>query len=181
MIIEGGSRADAQGLASHLLKDENERIRIMDIRGCFFDTLASALQEMEEQALVTKCTNPLYHAHIDWPRDEILNEGQKLHAVDVLEKALGFTDQPRVIVEHIKKGREHLHIVWSRIDLENERALSDSHNYRNHELAARQLEREFGHARVQGAHVEREGVERPERGYEKWEFQQGKLLGVDPR
>ena len=42
-------------------------------------------------------------------------------------------------------------------------AISDSHNYRKHEQVARDLERAFGHERVQGAHIEREGKQRPTR------------------
>jgi hypothetical protein len=52
------------------------------------------------------------------------------------------------VVVHEKEGREHCHIVWSRIDLDKMRTISDSHNYRTHEIVARDLEREFGHARV---------------------------------
>ncbi len=182
MIIEGGSRSNGYALASHLRKPENERVAILEFRHCFFDTLPSALKEMEEQAILTKCTKPLYHAHIDWRANEQLTREQQLHAVDVLEEKLGFTGQPRVVVQHVKHGREHVHIVWSRIDLEHNRALSDSHNYRKHEQAARQLEKEFAHARVQGVHVERNGQERPERGFEKWQFEQAKQSqGPDPR
>ena len=56
--------------------------------------------------------------------------------------------------------------------------MRDSHNYRKHELVARELEREFGHDRVQGVHVEREGQERPERTPPKWVMQQGERLGA---
>ena len=47
--------------------------------------------------------------------------------------------------------------MWSRADLDHMRAIRCDHNYRTHELVARELEREFGHARVQGVHVERDG------------------------
>ena len=67
------------------------------------------------------------------------------------------------MVVHEKKDREHFHIVWSRIDLDTMRTISDSHNYRKHEIVARELERDFGHERVQGAHIERDGKPRPER------------------
>jgi hypothetical protein len=85
------------------------------------------------------------------------------------------------VVQHVKDGREHVHVVWSRIDLENNRAIPDSHNYRKHEEVARELEREFGHARVQGAHVEREGKERPARTPSREEMQQAGRTGLDPK
>jgi hypothetical protein len=42
-------------------------------------------------------------------------------------------------------------------ELEHMRAIRCDHNFRTHKLVARELEREFGHARVQGVHVERDG------------------------
>jgi hypothetical protein len=46
---------------------------------------------------------------------------------------------------------------------------------------ARELEREFGHKRVQGAHVEREGVERPARTPSHAEMQQAERTGLTPQ
>ena len=118
---------------------------------------------MEAVAAGTRTTKPFYHASINTRADERLTDEQRMHAIDRLEAELGLSGQPRVVVVHQKDGREHCHIVWSRIDLDRMRAISDSHNYRKHEQVARELEREFGHERVQGAHVERDGKERPER------------------
>jgi hypothetical protein len=36
---------------------------------------------------------------------------------------LGLKDQPRAVVFHVKEGREHCHVVWSRIDAEHRRAV----------------------------------------------------------
>src|ERR1700731_1809333 len=104
-----------------------------------------------------------------------------LQAIDRLEEALGLTGQSRVVVVHEKEGREHCHVVWSRIDLERMAAISDSHNYRKHEEVARTLEREFGHERVQGAHVEREGKERPKRTPSHAEMLQAERTGLSPK
>ncbi len=102
--------------------------------------------------------------------------------MDRLEKELGLTGQPRVVVVHEKNdGREHCHVVWSRIDLDKMRVISDSHNFRKHELVARELEREFGHERVQGAHIERDGKARPPRTPSHKEIQQGARTGVSPK
>src|ERR1700731_1692342 len=104
-----------------------------------------------------------------------------LQAIDKLEAALGLTGQPRVVVVHEKEGREHCHIVWSRIDLDRMAAHSDSHNYRKHEEVARALEREFGLERVQGAHVERDGKPRPDRTPSHREMLQAERTGVSPQ
>jgi hypothetical protein len=52
-------------------------------------------------------------------------------------------------VMHEYKGREHLHLVHSRID-ENGKAISDSWNYLHHEKAAREIEAELGLEPTQG-------------------------------
>jgi hypothetical protein len=73
-----------------------------------------------------------------------------------------------------------VHVVWSRIDLDKMTAISDSHNFRRHEIVARELEREFGHARVQGVHVERDGQPRPDRTPSHAEMQQAERSRVTP-
>ena len=182
MIVNGGSRADAQSLATHLLNQtKNERVAVLDVRGCLSTDLRGALVEMEESAEATRCRKPLYHANIDPDRKVRMTAAQWHRSIDALEEKLGLQDHPRAVVMHVKHGREHIHVVWNRIDLETMRAARDSHNYRKHELVARDLEREFGHERVQGAHIEREGKPRPERTAPKWAMQQGERLKIDPR
>jgi len=53
-----------------------------------------------------------------------------------------------------KAGRAHLHVVWSRIDA-HMRVISDSHNYRRHELVAHTLDRAFHHAPCAGVDPDR--------------------------
>ena len=179
MIIKGVSCAGAGRLATHLLRtDTNERAEVKEIRGVAAENLRGALKEMEAVAAGAQTTKPFYHASINTRADERLTDEQRKIAIDRLESALGLTGQPRVVVVHEKEGREHCHVVWSRIDLNRMAAISDSHNYRKHELVARQLEREFGHARVQGAHVERDGKERPERTPSHSEMLQAKRTGI---
>ena len=43
------------------------------------------------------------------------------------------------------------------------------------------LEQEFGHARIQGAHVDRDGVDRPQRTPPDWAMQQAVKSGIQPR
>ena len=182
MIIKGGTRAGGADLGVHLNRtDTNERVRLLELRGVAGVNLDQALREMEAFGAGTRCKSPLYHANIDPRADERLTPEQWGRAVDALEAKLGFTGQPRALVQHVKEGREHVHVVWSRIDIERNRAIPDSHNYRKHEEVARALEREFGHERVQGAHVEREGKERPARTPSHAEMQQAERSGLDPK
>ena len=145
--------------------------------------LRGALPEMEAVASACpNCKKPLYQASINTQAHERMSDEQRMKAVDRLEKEFGLIGQPRVVVVHEKNdGREHCHVVWSRIDLDKMRAISDSHNFRKHEIVARELEREFGHEQVQGAHIERDGKPRPPRTPSHKEIQQGARTGVSPK
>jgi hypothetical protein len=179
MIIKGKSRAGPQQLATHLGNAEkNERVSLIETRGTVAQDLRGALVEMDAYAVGTRCERSLYHAAISPEPPHRLTDEQRSEAVDALETKLGLDGHARVVVMHEKLGRQHIHVVWSRIDLEKMRSVSDSHNYRKHEEVARDLERRFGHDRVQGAHHEREGVERPDRTPSRAELQQQERTGI---
>jgi hypothetical protein len=181
VIIKGTSCAGARRLAVHLTRtDTNERAEVKEIRGVVAQDLMGALREMEGVASGARTNKPFYHGSINTRADERLTDEQRAYAIDKLEASLGLTGQARVVVVHEKEGREHCHIVWSRIDLDRMAAISDSHNYRKHEQVARALEKEFGHERVQGAHVERDGKERPDRTPSHSEMLQADRTGVSP-
>jgi len=179
VIVKGTSCAGAGRLATHLTRtDTNERAELKDIRGVAAEDLLGALREMEAVAAGARTSKPFYHGSINTRADERLTDEQRAYAIDKLEASLGLTGQARVVVVHEKEGREHCHIVWSRIDLDRMAAISDSHNYRKHEEVARALEREFGLERVQGAHVERDGKDRPERTPSHREMLQAERTGL---
>jgi hypothetical protein len=185
MVIKGGSIWGAARFAAHLQRTDTNEIRneVIEMRDVAATDLRGTLCEME--AIASACPNckkPLYQASINTQAHERMSDEQRMKAVDRLEKELGLTGQPRVVVVHEKNdGREHCHVVWSRIDLDKMRAISDSHNFRKHEIVARELEREFGHERVQGAHIERDGKPRPPRTPSHKEIQQGARTGVSPK
>lgn len=182
MIIKGGATSGAWRVAAHLLRtDQNERAEVKELRGVMGGNLRDALCGMETAGLCSRTTRPLYHASINPRASEFMTEAQWMQAVDKLESALGLTGQPRAIIEHVKDGRAHRHVVWSRIDLARGRAIRMDHNFRTHEVVARQLEREFGFERVQGAHVEREGRRRPDRTPSHDEMQQAARSGIHPK
>lgn len=181
MVINGGSRSGWRFFARHLMNAEaNERVRVADIRGVAAKTCREALREMDFLASGSRVKNGLYHANLNPRADEHLTSAQWEQATDLLEKNLGLDGQPRIVVEHVKDGRTHRHVVWSRIDAGKMTARPDGHNYARHEQTARELERLFGHARVQGAHVER-GGKRPARRPQSWESFRGQGSGLTPQ
>jgi hypothetical protein len=178
MIIKGHARGRFQQLAAHLLKTkENERVNLYESRGTLSQSVEGALAEMEAQGAHGRSKKPLYHASISPALDRPLNEAQLLTAVNLLEAKLGLSGQPRIVVTHRKHGREHAHVVWSRIDRSG-KAISDGWNYALHEEAARELEQMFGHDAVQGAHRRGTDAPRPNRTPKEYELRQEARSGL---
>lgn len=181
MIIKGKSRGRSTQLARHLLNaGENEDIRLYECRGTVAQHPEGALAEMEAQGKLGRSKHPLYHASISPDPGQPMTDKQFAVAVDLLEAKLGFAGQPRIIIFHRKLGREHAHVVWSRIDRSG-KAISDSWNYARHEEAARELERRFGHAQVEGAHVRASDSPRPQRTPKEYDLRQAARSGIDPK
>ncbi|HBN22563.1 MAG TPA: relaxase [Holosporales bacterium] len=140
MILKGSSRANGTDLASHLSnKYDNEIVDIAEVRGTISNDLHGAFSEYEAVASGTKCTKPFYSLSIN-PSDPITRK-QYFEAINHIEKRLGLLDQPRTVVFHIKNGREHAHVIWSRIRAENMKAIHISHDH----LKLRTLARELAH------------------------------------
>lgn len=134
MILKGSQRANGADLAVHLLNAyDNERIEVAEVHGTVADDLYGAFAEFEAVAAGTRATKPLYSLSINPP--EKLTREQYAEAIDMIEKRLGLTGQPRAIVFHHKTDkdgqvREHCHVVWSRIDAEKMRAIHMAHDHR---------------------------------------------------
>jgi len=182
MIINGGSRRNAQFFAKHLANaEENERVTLCEIRNLAAVNIAEAFREMEAIAMGTRCENYFYHANINPLSKETLTQQQWNRAVDLLEEKLCLTGHARFIVEHQKKGRVHRHAVWLRIDVNRMRAVEMTDDYERHQATARQLEQEFGLS--QGKSVlgsEKLKGERPARRPKPWETFRGHKSGLDP-
>lgn len=162
MIIKGGSRAGPQQLAAHLLRaDTNERVDILEIDSAV-DDLAATFRDWQTLSEGTRGTKGLYHVNIDPDARYDMTPAQWAEAVAVLEKELGLDGQPRAVVLHEKKGRQHIHIVWARTDLETMTMRSDSNNYLAHERASQKLELTFGHEPVPGKHAKRDRSKQPD-------------------
>lgn len=129
MILKASQRGSGLQLARHLLRtDENEHVDIYELRGFVAEhSLANAFQEIIAIAKGTRCIQPFFSLSINPPEDEIVPIKVFEDAVVQIEKTLGLSDQPRAIVFHEKEGRRHAHVVWSRIDAENMKAINLPH------------------------------------------------------
>lgn len=164
MIVKGGSRCNVAFFARHLLRtDHNDQVSVVEIRDLAAPDVRGVLREMADIASGTRVKNFLYHASLNPRDDEQLTPEQWHQATDILERHLGLTGQPRVVVEHAKEGRTHRHIIWSRIEADSLHAISDALTYRKHEQAAREIEQRLAHAPVASVLVKDRGTPRPPR------------------
>jgi hypothetical protein len=144
LILKGSQRGGGDDLASHLMNlYDNDAMELAEVRGTLAGDLHGALAEFEAHAAGTRCKEPLYSLSIN--PSEPITRAQYLAAVARIEDRLGLTGQPRAIVFHVKEGREHCHVVWSRIDTKNMRAVQLSHDHQKLRVAAQELARDFGH------------------------------------
>ncbi len=145
MIIKGNPAGSVKFWAKHLLRDDtNEIAEVKEIRGLLSEDLPSALREMQAVASGSRCHgNFMYQANINPQADEHLTDEQWKEAVDTLERNLGLEDHQRIVVEHIKNGRQHYHIIWNRVDVYTMRVADMGGNWPIHEATARELESKF--------------------------------------
>lgn len=143
MILKGSQRANGADLAIHLMNGfDNESIEIAEVYGTVAGDLYGAFAEFEAVSRGTKASEYLYSLSISPPKP--LTREQYFEAIQAIETRLGLTDQPRAVVFHVKEGREHCHVVWSRIDIENMRAIHMSHDHSRLMDMACELARKYG-------------------------------------
>lgn len=126
MIPFASQRGGGQDLATHLLNEyDNELAALDQLRGAVASDLHGAFKEWEVLArTLTRCEKYLYSLSINPdPRQGQLTHEQFMDYIGRTEEALGLTGQPRAVVFHTKYGREHCHVVWSRIDAMEKKAV----------------------------------------------------------
>ena len=144
MIIKARCRGFAKQLGEYLRDPKNERVTVLEAGAS--GKMESSLRDMERigNALTTS-EKPLYHACLRAAPGEYLTPEQWQYSVDKLGQALKLDQQDRVIVLHtLKDGSTHAHAVWSRVDVENERVISNSWDAIHWHKTARILEKELG-------------------------------------
>jgi len=183
MILVGNQRGGAKDLAQHLLKDENERVQVHELRGFVADDLHGALKEAYAVSRGTRCKQFLFSLSLNPPKDAAVPNAAFEKAIEQAESKLGLAGQPRAIVFHDKHGsdghlRRHAHVVWSRIDIGQMKAIPLSHSRRKLQDVARDLYLEHGWKMPRGLAV---SGQRDPRNFTLEEWQQAKRIEADPR
>ena len=160
MIVYGSQRGNGQDLATHLQNaEDNEYVEVVELRGSVADDLHGFFAEIEAQAAaMTNCSNYLYSlsenadpAQGPMPRELYLEYANRA------EEALGLSGQARAIVCHIKEdrngvGREHYHVAWSRIDVQEMKAIPIAFDRYKLMAVTRQFARDYDIKLAPGYH-----------------------------
>lgn len=147
MIPKASQRGGGQDLATHLLNAfDNEYVELADVRGAVAHDLHGAFAEWEAiGTALTKSRNYLYSLSINPDhRQGALTREQYADYADRVEQALGLSGQPRAMVFHIKDGREHCHVVWSRIDAQAGKAIHMAFDHQKLMMVTREFARDHG-------------------------------------
>jgi hypothetical protein len=147
MILKGNQRGNGQKLATQLLNaDNNQRIEILELRGSVAQDLHGAFEEWSACAMGTQCRKYLYSLSINPdPRQDGLTRAQYSDLIERTGKELGLSDQPRAVVLHVQNdGRQHCHVVWSRIDTDNMKAVHIAYDRLKLRTIAQEFARHHG-------------------------------------
>lgn len=174
MILNGNQRGGAKDLALHLMKAENERVEVHELRGVMSRDLMGALNEMYAISRATRCQQFLYSLSLNPPKGADVSIEDFEQAIAKAEERLGLVGQPRAVVFHEKHGRRHCHVVWSRIDLETLTARQMSYDREKLTALSRELFREFGWEMPRGL---QERGEHDPTNYSHAEHQQAQRIG----
>ena len=125
MIMVGSQRGGAGNLAVHLMNAmDNDHVLVVEMRGFMANNLHGALDETRAIAQGTRCSQFMFSLSVNPPKDGKAGIEALLDAAEKAEQRLGLQGQPRAIVSHEKDGRRHIHIVWSRIDVDQMKAIN---------------------------------------------------------
>ncbi len=125
MLFVGNARGGANCLANHLMNTrDNDLVTLAELRSFASDTLHEAFKEIYAISRGTKCRKYLYSLSINPPAHRNVSTEDFEQAIAEVEDRLGFKGHSRAIVYHEKANRRHCHVVWSRINPQEMKAVS---------------------------------------------------------
>jgi len=183
MIMVGNSRGNGQNLARHLLSPDNERVSVHAVDGFMSDDLHGAFKEAEAISKGTRCKKYLFSLSLNPPKGAEVGTDVFDITISRTEMKLNLSGQPKVVVFHEKSGadgvtRRHCHVVWSRIDSENMKAIPMDYSKRRLNELAKELYLEHEWDMPKGFISPRF---RDPKNFTLEQWQQAKRQGQDPR
>lgn len=179
MILKASQRGGPRQLAAHLLNPvDNDHVLVAEMRGFISGDLYGAMAETIAIARGTRCRQPILSLSLNPPKDADASIDDLTDAADRAEAALGLDGQPRAIVIHEKNGRRHAHVVWSRIDANEMKAVNLPHFKNRLTALSKELYLDHGWVLPDG---HRENGWRNPLNFTLAEWQQAKRHNLDPR
>ena len=179
MILKGSQRSGAGQLAAHLMnRDDNDHVELLELRGFMANDLHGALGEAHAVSKGTRCKQFMFSLSLSPPKEGEASLEAMTAAVDAAEERLGLKGQPRALVVHEKNGRRHMHAVWSRIDVDEMKAINLPH-FKNRLCGlSKELYLQHGWELPEG---HRENGWKNPLNFTLAEWQQCKRVGLDPK
>jgi hypothetical protein len=164
MIIKSHIRGGYRSAAEYLKEQgQNEKTRLVEISDKSAKNIDEAFQKMWVIANNTKCKKPLHHISINPMKDEHLTDKQVLAIVMRCEEVYGYntSQHQRVIVEHIKDGRQHFHVIWNRVNTVTNKAVWPGEHWKKSKQICREMEVELGLKRPTPKYIRNSGYKSP--------------------
>ncbi len=166
-------------MAAHLLKaDKNEHVEVHELRGFMAEDLHSAFNEIHAVSKGTRAKQPFFSLSLSPPPSERVPTEVFETAIEQIEQKLGLEDQPRAIVFHEKEGRRHAHVVWSRIDTDEMKAINLPYYKMKLKDVSRELYLEHGW-KIPAGLIDRK--DRNPLNFSRQEWQQARRAGMNPK
>ena len=147
------------------------------------DNLHGAFKEAEAVSRGTRCKKYLFSLSLNPPKETEVGIDVFETAISQVEQKLNLSGQPKAVVFHEKSGadgitRRHCHVVWSRIDSENMKAIPMDYSKRRLNELAKEFYLEHEWDMPKGFISPRF---RDPKNFTLAEWQQAKRQGQDPR
>jgi MobA/VirD2-like, nuclease domain len=153
MILFVSQRGNENDMAAHVMNEkDNEIVRVISVEGTVAEDVFGALAEIKmHRELLTNAKNGFVSTSINPDhRQDPLSLEQITELADRLDVAFGTVGQPRIVVEHVKNDRQHYHILTSRIDTINEKAIEIPFDRLKSMMVVREFARDHGIALPDG-------------------------------
>jgi len=150
MIFYGSQRGNGADLATHLTNAEDNEFVETQTFGTLADDLPGAFAEIEAQgSVMTKLQKYFYSLSINPHPNHPFTQEMFDDAITRSALALGLEHQPYGTAHHIKEMsngelREHMHVVWSRVDMQNSCGINISFDRLKLMQVARELAQDYG-------------------------------------
>ncbi|PUB80274.1 MAG: relaxase [gamma proteobacterium symbiont of Ctena orbiculata] len=179
MILKGSQRSGGRQLVDFdmLIVFGFEQMR-SELRGFMSENLPSAFNEIHAVSKGTRAKQPFFSLSLSPPPNERVPIEVFETAIEQIEQKLGLEDQPRAIVFHEKEGRRHAHVVWSRIDTDEMKAINLPFYKMKLKDVSKELYLEHGWKIPPGI------IDRKDRNplnFRREEWQQARRAGLNPK